>query len=216
MYLIGLTGGIASGKSLVASRLRELGAVHIDADLLAREVVEPGTDGLREIVEEFGPAMLQSDGSLDRAALGAVVFADDERRARLNAITHPRVRRLTSARIAQAAAADPDAVVVYDVPLLAEAGGTHTQPFDCVLVVHAARAERLRRMMELRGMSRSDAEGRLDAQASDEQRLAIADIVIDNTGTVDELLERVDSVWAELTRRRDAGVRSQPGVGGPA
>lgn len=214
MYLIGLTGGIASGKSLVASRLRELGAIHIDADRLAREVVEPGTDALREIAQEFGPEVIDADGALDRAALGARVFGDEEKLSLLNRITHPRVRELATARIQEAAAADPEAIVVYDVPLLAEAGGRHSVAFDSIVVVHADEPERVRRMVELRGMSRDAALSRVAAQASDEERLSIADVVLDNNGTVEQLLERVDEYWRELAAG-GAG-SSQPSVGGPA
>ncbi|WP_403024993.1 dephospho-CoA kinase [Salinibacterium sp. GXW1014] len=214
MYLIALTGGIASGKSLVASRLRDLGAVHIDADQLAREVVEPGTDGLREIAREFGPDVIDSDGALDRAALGARVFGHPEKLAVLNRITHPRVRELATARIQEAAAANPAAIIVYDVPLLAEAGGKHAVPFDSIVVVHADESERVRRMVEYRGMSRDDALSRVGAQASDEERLAIADVVIENNGTVEQVIERVDEYWRELDAR-GAG-SSQPSVGGPA
>lgn len=214
MYLIALTGGIASGKSAVAARLVRLGAVHVDADLLAREVVAPGTPGLAEIAEEFGPEVLLPDGSLDRAALGAIVFADPQRRRRLNEITHPRVRALAARRIADARVSDPDAVVVYDVPLLAESGGERGE-FDAVLVVHADRAERLRRMVELRAMSVEDAAARIAAQASDEERLAIADVVIENSGTLDELDSAVDAFWAGI--REQVAVRPPSrDVGGPA
>lgn len=198
MYLIALTGGIASGKSLVASRLAELGAVHIDADLLARAVVTPGSPGLREIVEVFGDDILRSDGSLDRAALGEIVFSDTRRLARLNEITHPRVRALTGERIAAAVAADPAAIVVYDVPLLAETRNPDSLDFDSIVVVHADRETRIRRMIEHRGLSREEAEHRLNSQASDTERLAIADVVLDNTGSVEELMAQVDRLWSEL------------------
>ena len=207
MYLIGLTGGIASGKSTVAKRLADLGAVGIDADQLAREVVEPGTPGLAAIAHEFGAEMLLPDGTLNRPALGAIIFTDPVRRERLNAITHPAVRQLTRARVAAAAAADPHAIVVYDVPLLAEAVAGGLVSFDLIVVVQADADTRIRRMVELRGLTRAEAEQRIDAQASDEERLALADVVIDNTGTVDATLAQVDSLWervrtAEATRRR--------------
>ena len=201
VYVIALTGGIASGKSLVAKRLAELGAVHIDADALAREVVEPGTEGLAEIVREFGPDILLPDGTLDRAALGAIIFSDAERRRALNDITPPRVRELMERRLAEARAADPDAVVIYDVPLLAEAGPGKSAAYDAVVVVHAETAERIRRMVEDRGMSRQEALHRLNSQASDTDRLAIADVVLDNTSTVEALLGQVDALWDTLQAR---------------
>lgn len=201
VYLLALTGGIASGKSLVASRLAELGAVHIDADLLARDVVEPGSPGLAEIEAEFGPDVIQGDGTLDRAALGAIIFTDPDRRAKLNAITHPRVRDLTRQRIADAVAADPDAIIVYDVPLLAEARGDAPMKFDAIVVVHADTETRIRRMVELRGMKRQEAVHRLNSQASDTERLAIADVVLDNNGTPEQLLAQVDALWAQLRER---------------
>lgn len=198
MNLIALTGGIASGKSLVASRLAELGAVHIDADALAREVVEPGTPGLAEIEDAFGREVITDDGRLDRAALGATIFRDAEKRAMLNAITHPRIRRLTAELIDRAAADDPDAVIVYDVPLLAETRGEGDLSFDGIVVVHAETATRLDRMVVLRGMDRDEAAHRLNSQASETERLAIADVVLDNNGTVEELLDQVEALWKRL------------------
>lgn len=211
MYLIALTGGIASGKSLVASRLTASGAVHIDADSLAREVVAVGSPALDEIRGEFGDAVIRPDGSLDRAALAAIVFNDAARLARLNEITHPRVRALTSERIALAAEADPSAIIVYDVPLLAETNtepGTGAHRFDSVVVVHADRETRIQRMVEQRGMARREAELRIDAQATDAERLAIADVVIENTGSIEDLEAQVDRLWAELDARR--GERQPP------
>jgi dephospho-CoA kinase len=211
VYLIALTGGIASGKSLVASRLTALGAVHIDADSLAREVVAVGSPALDEIRAEFGDAVIRPDGSLDRAALAAIVFNDAARLARLNEITHPRVRALTSERIALAAEADPSAIIVYDVPLLAETNtepGTGAHRFDSVVVVHADRETRIQRMVEQRGMARREAELRIDAQATDAERLAIADVVIENTGSIEDLEAQVDRLWAELDARR--GERQPP------
>jgi dephospho-CoA kinase len=211
VYLIALTGGIASGKSLVASRLTALGAVHIDADSLAREVVAVGSPALDEIRAEFGDAVIRPDGSLDRAALAAIVFNDAARLARLNEITHPRVRALTSERIALAAEADPSAIIVYDVPLLAETRtepGTGAHRFDSVVVVHADRETRIQRMVEQRGMARREAELRIDAQATDAERLAIADVVIENTGSIEDLEAQVDRLWAELDARR--GERQPP------
>jgi dephospho-CoA kinase len=198
MLLIALTGGIASGKSVVAARFAELGAVHVDADVLAREVVQPGTPGLAAIAAEFGERMIAADGSLDRAALGAVVFGDPEKLARLNAITHPEVRRLARERFSAAEAADADAVVVYDVPLFVEAGRAAHEHFDLVVVTHAEASVRLDRMTRLRGMSREEAERRVSAQASDADRLAVADVVIDTGGTLEHTTEQVDDLWARI------------------
>jgi dephospho-CoA kinase len=194
--IVGLTGGIAAGKSVVARRLAELGAVIVDADALAREVVEPGTPGLDAIRRRFGDAVIAPDGTLDRAALGAIVFSDAEARADLNGITHPAVRQRSRELFDAAAAANPEAVVVYDVPLLVE--GTRTDEFDRIIVVHAARGERLRRLVELRGMAADEAARRIDAQATDEERLAVADDVIDTDGTLDQTLRQVDALWDRL------------------
>lgn len=190
---MGLTGGVASGKSTVSAMLAELGAVVIDADLLAREVVAPGTGGLAEIVEAFGDTVLAPDGGLDRPAMGVLVFADEERRRVLEGIIHPRVR----ARAAEIEAAAPEgSVVVHDIPLLAETG--QAAGFDAVVVVDVPPEVQLERMVRLRGMTRADAEARVAAQASRGQRLAIATHVIDNTGTPEELRGRVAEVYAEL------------------
>lgn len=208
MYLIGLTGGIASGKSLAARRFTELGAVHVDADVIAREVVEPGTPGIARIVEEFGDSVLAADGSLDRAALGAIVFRDADSLAVLNDITHPAVVARVQQLIDEANAADEHAVVVYDVPLLVEAVVERRMEFDLVVVVHSDRETRLRRLVELRGMSREEANHRLNSQASDTERLAVADVVLDNNGTPQELIAQIDELWASLpqrTARRDVG-----------
>lgn len=196
MYLIGLTGGIASGKSVVGHRLAELGAVHIDADQVAREVVEPGTPALAEIAKRFGPGVIAPDGSLNRPALGALIFADDEKRLALNAITHPAIWRRTTERIAAAEAADPQAVVVYDVPLLVEASTDRPMAFDLIVVVHADQETRIARMVELRGMTREEASHRLNSQATDAERLAVADVVIDSNGTLERTLEQADELWA--------------------
>lgn len=196
VYLIGLTGGIASGKSVVAARLAEHGAVHIDADVLAREVVEPGTPGLAAIQEAFGDAVISPDGRLDRAALGAIVFSDEERRLALNAITHPAVWRRTRELIAAASAADPRAVVVYDVPLLAEGTAERRLEFDLVAVVHAPAEVRIERMTTLRGMTRAEAERRIAAQIDDEARLRIADVVIDSGSSIEHTLQQADELWA--------------------
>jgi dephospho-CoA kinase len=197
MRVIGLTGGIAAGKTVVADRLAELGAVRIDADRLAREVVEPGTPALAEIARRFGPGVIQADGSLDRAALGAVVFQDPDARRDLEAITHPAVRALSARRMAEAGEADPDVVVVYDIPLLVESG--RVDEFDRIVVVHAPREERIRRLVELRGMPREEAERRIASQASDEDRLAVADDVVDSGVSLESTLAQTDRLWANLS-----------------
>ncbi len=201
MYLIGLTGGIASGKSVVGARLAQLGAVHIDADRLARQAVEPGTAALAAIAAKFGSQILGTDGTLDRAALGRIVFQDIGKRGELNDIVHPAVRRLTRRLIQQAEAADPDAVVVYDVPLLVEAAGDDLV-FDLVVVVHADAETRIRRMVELRGLSRDEALHRLNSQATDTERLAVADVVIDSGGTIQQTIAQADELWARVRAKR--------------
>ena len=193
MYLIGLTGGIASGKSVVAKRLAEHGAIVVDADVIAREVVEPGSRGLAEIEAEFGSSVIAADGSLDRPALGAIIFADPAAREALNAITHPAVWRRSRELFAAAAEADPTAVVVYDVPLLAE--GTRTAEFDLVVVVHAHETTRLGRMVELRGMTEAEASRRIASQATDAERLAIADVIIDSDGDLADTMRQADELW---------------------
>ncbi|HEX4442488.1 MAG TPA: dephospho-CoA kinase [Galbitalea sp.] len=202
MYLIGLTGGIASGKTAVAKRLAEHGAIHIDADQLAREVVAPGTRGLAAIVERFGEGVLLADGSLNRAALGAIIFADDGARLDLNAITHPAVGRLGKQLIADVATRDQHAVVVYDVPLLIEAS---KQPdyyqFDLVVVVEAGADERVRRMVKLRGMTEEEARRRVASQSTDEERREIADVIIDGNGSLDDTMREADELWASVVSR---------------
>jgi len=199
MLLVALTGGIASGKSTVARRLAEHGAVIVDADQVARDVVAPGEPALARIAATFGPGVIAADGSLDRPALGAIVFSDPEGRQRLNAITHPAVLERSRALFAAAAAADPDAIVVYDIPLLVEAG--RRDEFDLVVVVHAATETRIARMIDLRGMTRDEALHRLNSQATDTDRLAIADVVIDADGTLDETLAQTDALWENLASR---------------
>jgi dephospho-CoA kinase len=190
--MVGLTGGIGSGKSEVARRLTELGAIVIDADALAREVVAPGTDGLAEVVAAFGPGVLASDGSMDRTAVGSMVFGNEEKRRRLEAIIHPRVRERSTRMIA---AAPPDAVVVNDVPLLVESGLASN--FDLVIVVVAREDVRLKRLVEQRGMSEDAVRARFAAQATDDQRRAVADVEIVNEGTLDELRATVDAAWVQ-------------------
>lgn len=208
MIFVALTGGIASGKSTVASRLHSRGAVVVDADRVAREVVEPGAVALDAIRERFGPDVIRADGSLDRQALGAIVFGDDGALRDLNAITHPEVWKRVIQLRDQAASDDPKAIIVYDVPLLVEASRDRPMDFDRVVVVTAPEGERIRRLVELRGMSSEDAQSRIRSQASDDERLALADVVIDAGGTRESTLEQADSLWQELSesaRRSSVG-----------
>jgi dephospho-CoA kinase len=199
MLRVGLTGGIGSGKSEVSRRLAAQGAVIIDADLIAREVVAPGTEGLAEVERAFGPTVLGPDGALDRARLGDIVFADQQQLARLNAIVHPRV----GARMRELEdAAGPGAVVVHDVPLIAENG--LASAYDLVVVVDAPPRVQLDRLVRLRGMTPEQASARMAAQASREDRLAIAGMVVDNSGSLAELDRQVGDLWAELRRRAQA------------
>lgn len=192
--LVGLTGGIGSGKSTVARQLGERGAVVVDADVVAREVVEPGTAGLAAVVERFGEEVLGPDGALDRPALAKVVFADEPARADLNAIVHP----LVAAATAELVTGAPDgSIVVCDVPLLVEAARTG---YSYVIVVEAPPETRVERLVA-RGMGIDDARRRMAAQASDEERRKVADVVIDNSGGPASLAPKVDAVWAELNRR---------------
>jgi dephospho-CoA kinase len=196
---VGLTGGIGSGKSEVSKRLAAQGAVVIDADAIAREVVAKGTGGLAEVVDCFGPEVLDPDGELDRPRLGDIVFADPELRGKLNAIIHPRV----GARMAELEqAARPGAVVVHDVPLIAENGLAGA--YDVVVVVDVPPGVQVERLVRYRGMTREQAQARMAAQASREKRLAIAGIVIDNSGSLGELDREVGDLWAELRRRAAA------------
>lgn len=193
---VGLTGGIASGKSTVASILVELGAVLIDGDQLAREVVAKGTPGLEKVVDAFGPEVLTPDGELDRPRMGQIVFNDEEQRHLLESIVHP----LVFERYAELEAAAPaDGIVVHDIPLLAESGRADT--FDAVVVVETPAEVQVERMLRDRGWTRADAESRIAAQATPEQRRAIATHLIVNTGSRDELRARVEAVYAELTGR---------------
>ncbi len=214
MLDVGLTGGIASGKSAVATRLAERGAVLIDADAIARRVLEPGTDGLASVVEAFGPELVDADGRLDRPRLGRIVFADPGARDTLNGIVHPRVRA-EAARIRGEAAAEetPDRpmVVLQDIPLLVETG--QAASFEVVVTVQAPRAERVRRMVEDRGMSEDDAVARMAAQATDEERAAVSDVVLQNAGTLEELQAAVDDLWTGTLQPLAAG--SSPTGGEP-
>ncbi|MFJ9036422.1 dephospho-CoA kinase [Streptomyces sp. NPDC102406] len=199
MVKVGLTGGIGAGKSEVSRLFVERGAVLIDADRIAREVVEPGTPGLAAVVEAFGDEVLAPDGTLDRPRLGSIVFADADRLAVLNAIVHP----LVGARSAELeAAAGPDSVVVHDVPLLTENGLAPL--YDLVIVVDASPETQLDRLTRLRGMTEDDARARMAAQATREKRREIADVVIDNDVPLEKLTEQVDAVWADLVERAHA------------
>jgi dephospho-CoA kinase len=202
MLRVGLTGGIGSGKSVVAARLAQCGAWIIDSDRIAREVVESGTPGLRAVVDEFGDEILARDGTLDRAALAARVFDDAGARGRLNAIVHP----LVAARSTElAAAAPPDAIVVHDIPLLVE--NKMAARFQLVLVVHADAEVRLRRLVGQRGMAQPDAAARIAAQATDEQRQAVADVWLDNNGSPDHTFAAVDRLWAQRLVPFEANLR---------
>lgn len=199
MLKVGLTGGIGAGKSEVSRLLVGHGAVLIDADRIAREVVEPGTPGLAAVVDAFGTDVLTAEGSLDRPKLGSIVFSDTDRLATLNAIVHP----LVGARSAELErAAGPDAIVVHDVPLLTENGLAPL--YDVVVVVDAGPRTQLDRLVRLRGMTESEARARMSAQATREQRRAVADLVVDNDGPLEELAPQVRAVWEELTRRAAA------------
>ncbi|MEB4613057.1 dephospho-CoA kinase [Leucobacter sp. M11] len=198
MFLIGLTGGIASGKSTIARRLAEHGAVHLDADQIARDAVDPGTPALARIADAFGPDVIAADGSLDRAALGAIVFADSAALATLNGIVHPAVLQLTADTLDRLRTELPErGVVVYDVPLLVEAKVNH--PWDLVVVAHAPAAVRRERVIQLRGQTPEEADRRIAAQASDEERLAVADVVIDTAGDLTHTLEQTDALWERIT-----------------
>ncbi|MEV5042882.1 dephospho-CoA kinase [Microbacterium sp. LMI1x-1-1.1] len=197
MPLIALTGGIASGKSTIARRLAERGAVVVDADAIVRDVQRPGSPVLDAIAAEFGPDVLTAAGELDRAGLASRVFGDPDAVARLNAIVHPAVREESARRFRAAVDADPRAVVVYDVPLLLEARAE--DPWELIVVAHAPAALRRERLISLRGMTEAEADARLAAQVDDARRLAIADVVIDTAGSIDVTLAQTDDLWARLT-----------------
>lgn len=202
MLRVGLTGGIGSGKSTVAGRLAEHGAVLIDADRLAREVVEPGTPGLGQLVEAFGPGILTADGELDRPKLAAVVFNDAGQRERLNKIVHPLVGMRTAEMLRDAA---DDAVVVHDVPLLVE--NNYAPMYHLVVIIDADVEKRVQRLASARGMSEEDARARIAAQATDEQRRAVADVWLDNSGPTDQILGVADALWADRLVPFEANVR---------
>lgn len=199
MKLIALTGGIAAGKSTIARRFEELGAWHIDADQLAREAVEPASAGYQAIRAEFGDGVLAADGTLDRAALAAIVFGSPERLTALNNIVHPEVRRLLLERLNRIERDDPHAVVIYDVPLLVEAQHDDELHWNLVLVAHAPADVRVQRMIELRGMTREEAESRIANQSADEERLAIADHVIETGGDEQHTIDQVDALWRDIS-----------------
>jgi dephospho-CoA kinase len=200
--MIGLTGGIGSGKSAVAARLAEHGAIVIDADRLAREVVALGTDGLAEIVAVFGSGVLDGDGALDRPAMAKRVFGDEAARRTLEGIIHPRVRSRTAELVA---AAPPGSVIVNDVPLLVESNLAGL--FELVIVILASESVRIDRLVRTRGMTEDEARARIRAQATDEQRRAVADIVIDNDGSLVDLHARIDDVWRALPVPESNGAR---------
>ncbi len=203
MLVVGLTGGIGSGKSAVSAMLSARGAVVLDADVHAREVVAPGTPGLAAVVAAFGDGVLGADGMLDREALGKLVFTDREQLLRLNAIVHPLVGELSERRRREAAAAGIE-IVVHDVPLLAE--NDLAALYDVIVVVDCDPQTQLDRLVQQRGMSRHDAEARMARQASREQRLEIADEVLNNDGTLDELEDQVEALWVRFLARRTAEV----------
>lgn len=198
MPLIALTGGIASGKSTIAARLAELGAVVVDADALSREVVEPGEPALDAIREAFGGDVLQPDGRLDRPALGRIVFTDGTARQRLNRIVHPAVVQRSHERFTAAFARDPHAVVVYDVPLIDARG---VGEFERIVVADAPAATRRRRLVELRGMTEDDAGARIAAQLDDDARRALASDLIDTGSSLEHTIAQTDALWRRLTSR---------------
>ncbi|MCH4249890.1 MAG: dephospho-CoA kinase [Microbacteriaceae bacterium] len=200
-YLVALTGGIGAGKSTVASVWRTLGAEIVDADQLAREVVSPGAPALAEVVRAFGPEILLPDGALDRPALAAIVFADPDRRRLLESILHPAVQHLAATRLSASQAR----IAVYDVPLLAEA--RKALHFDRIVVVSAPEEVRLRRLIEIRGMDAAKARDRIRSQATEAERLALADDVLDASGTLESTRERARLLWSELLKRAGASER---------
>ncbi|MEO9236580.1 MAG: dephospho-CoA kinase [Jatrophihabitantaceae bacterium] len=209
MLRIGLTGGIGSGKSTAAARFAELGAVVIDADALARQALATGSPGLAAVVERFGAGLLDADGNLDRARLGSLVFGDPAALADLNAIVHPIVAQRSAELMA---AADSDSVIVYDVALLVE--NQLAAGFDAVVVVEAPLPARLSRLL-VRGLDDQSARARIAAQASDEQRRAVAGVLLDNAGTVAELATQVDAAWGRLTGRAPSTGSSSDGAANP-
>lgn len=196
MFLVALTGGIAAGKSEVAKRLVALGAIEIDADLIAREVVAPGTEGLSKTVEHFGTNLILSDGSLDRKALGNIVFQDAQKRAQLEAILHPLIKARTKELLSQA----NREIIIYSVPLLLEAKVDHD--FDLIVTVEAGESIQKMRLIESRGMSEADASARLASQVSSDARKQAADVVIDSSGSIDSLQQQVEKLWTIILERK--------------
>ena len=201
MFRVGLTGGIASGKSSVSAMLRQLGAQVVDHDVLAREAVAPGSDGLAAIERRFGSGVMNADGTLNRPALGAVVFSDERAREDLNAIVHPEVARLSD--LADECSRGVFPVIVHDIPLLVEVG--LGDGFEAVIVVEAPVDERVARMVRDRGMSADDARARIAAQASDAERRAVADFVVVNDAGLEELRARVAAVWRDIEAMMSTG-----------
>jgi dephospho-CoA kinase len=212
--IVGLTGGIATGKSTVTQMLRELGAYVVDADVWARRVVEPGSDGLREIVQSFGQTVLKADGSLDRAALANIVFHDASARERLNAITHPRVRAGMKEETERYQAAHPGEPVVWDVPLLFE--GETRRLVDRTILVYTDETTQLARLMARNGYSEEEAVARIRSQMPIEEKRTLADYVIDNTGTLDYTREQVERVWNSIRSEARRGCGSSSSTGGPS
>lgn len=211
MLRVGLTGGTGCGKSTVSARLAERGAHVVDADLVAREVVEPGTDGLAAVVDAFGRDVLRPDGTLDRPGLGRRVFGDAAALARLNGLLHPRIAARTAELVAAAEAADPDGVLVHDVALLVENGLAGA--YDVVVVVDARPATARDRLVATRGLTAREADARIAAQATPEQRRAVADVVLPNDGSREELLARVDALWERLRAAGRSGWQEPAGPG---
>lgn len=195
--LVGLTGGLGSGKSLVSGEMKRLGAEVLDADLVAREIVEPGSPALEEIKREFGPGVLTGDGALDRKALGEMVFSDPERLKALNRITHPKIIKLIDRRAEKIAKEKPGTVIVVDAALLIEAG--HHRRMDKVIVVYADEDSRVERLMKRDGFTAEEALRRMNSQMPLEEKLPFADIVIDNTGPRENTLEKTREVYRELS-----------------
>jgi len=202
VFLIALTGGIASGKSTVARRLAEHGAIVVDADVLARRAVEPGSPALAQIVEAFGPDILDRQGVLNRSKLGKIVFHDTVARDRLNAIVHPAVQRLATEAFARLATEDSGAVVVYDVPLFAEVA--HDYSFDMVVVTDAPKHTQMRRLTEIRGLDSVQAAARIDSQSDSAVRRALADIVVDTDGSLADTMSAVDELWFKIQAAKTA------------
>lgn len=208
MGVIALTGGVAAGKSTVSAILREQGAIVLDADVFARKAVAAGSAGLHAITEAFGTGVILPSGELDRTALGALVFSDDNARATLNSIVHPEVRRLSGRAITQASAEHPDTVLVYDVPLLAEA--RDPGEFDLIVVVDAPAAVRTARLREERGLTQVQAEAIVAAQATDEERLALADVVLDSSQSLEQTQHAAAELYQALRSAWPARLSSVP------